>query len=329
VIADTAFVQLRPLAPRASTTTISADSAAIDADSTSTTLVTVEVRDTNGNLVGHGGGAVALVTTLGRLSDVTDHADGRYTAILTAGVVAGTAHITGTLNGDAIGDTAHVELRPLAGTSTTTTIVADSTSIAVNGHSTSIVTVTVRDQHGNPVGRSSGTVLLTTTRGILSTITDHGDGTYTATLMADTAATAAPSISDPNTPPVLTPDTAMVTGTLNGAVIGDTARVEFRIEPVDRLHTTIDADSTSLVVGSFTTTIITVTVRDVAGNRVYRSAGDVVLHTTLGRLSLVTDHHNGLYTAILKVLDVAGTAVVSGALNGNAILDTAVVVFRE
>jgi adhesin/invasin len=95
------------------------------------------------------------------------------------------------------------------------------------------------------------------------------------------------------------------------------------------LQTTIDADSASLVVGSFTTTTITVTVRDVAGNRVYRSAGTVLLTSTLGRLSTVTDHQNGLYTAVLKVENQAGTAVVSGSLNGTAIVDTAAVIFRE
>ena len=69
--------------------------------------VTVTVRDEHGNLVGTGGAAVTLSTTLGTLSgDVTDHGDGTYTQTLTAGTVAGDAVITGTLNGAAIDDDA-------------------------------------------------------------------------------------------------------------------------------------------------------------------------------------------------------------------------------
>jgi adhesin/invasin len=124
-------------------------------------------------------------------------------------------------------------------------------------------------------------------------------------------------------------DTAVVTGTLNGVPIADSARVEFRHESGSAMHTTIDADSASLVVGSSTSTTITVTVRDAAGNRIYRSAGAVVLQSTLGQIRSLIDHQNGLYTALLKVGDRTGTAVVSGTLNGTAIVDTAAVVFRK
>ncbi|HEX6133597.1 MAG TPA: invasin domain 3-containing protein [Longimicrobiales bacterium] len=317
-IEDSAFITLRPLTASPTTTTIDADSTFMTANGVSATLITVTVRDANGNLVSASAGPVTLATTLGSLSasGVKDNGDGTYTDTLTAGTVTGMAVVTGTLGGAAIGDSAQVELRPGAADPTTTTIDADSTSIAANGISTTIVTVAVLDSNGNPVGASAGNVTLSTTIGILSTVTDVGDGTYTAALRADTTALSGPA-----------PDTATVTGTLNGVPITDAARVEFRHEPGNPLMTTIDADSATLVAGAPTWTTVRVTVRDAAGNRVHASAGAVTLTTTRGRLGPVTDHGDGTYTAELEVAGDSGTAVITGTLNGVLIADSAVVDF--
>jgi hypothetical protein len=125
----------------------------------------------------------------------------------------------------------------------------------------------------------------------------------------------------------VSPDTAAVTGTLNGLPIADTALVELRHEPGDATTTTIDADSTSIEINE-AWTMIRVTVRDAAGNRVYASAGTVTLSTTRGRLGVVTDHGDGTYTARLESGEAPGTAIVSGTLDGEVIDDVAEVVFR-
>jgi adhesin/invasin len=46
------------------------------------------------------------------------------------------------------------------------------------------VVVRLRDAHGNALTSSGGEVTLTTTFGNLSLVTDHDDGTYTASLTA-------------------------------------------------------------------------------------------------------------------------------------------------
>ena len=227
-ITDTAGVIFRAL-PDPTTTTITADSAAIDADGASTTLITVRVLDGNSVPVGASAGPVMLATTLGSVTTpATDHGDGTYTATLTAGTAGGAAIITGTLAGAPIVHADTVELRPV-GSATATTITADSTSIVADGMATTTVTVRVLDANGHPVGRSAGNVTLTTSVGILSGITDHQDGTYTATLRADPP--TEPPDGDGTTAALVipvAPDTAIITGTLNGVIIADSALVELR-----------------------------------------------------------------------------------------------------
>ncbi len=331
-IADTARVELRPSTPSATTTTLDADSASLAADGQSTTRVLVTVRDANGNPVGASAGTVALAASLGSLGAVTDHGDGTYTATFTAGTIAGTATIAGTLNGDAIADTARIELRPSTPSPNTTTLDADSTSIAANGISSTLVTVTVRDVYGNPVGASAGIVTLATTAGTLTDVLDRGDGTYTAHLSGGGSAAASgkqAGEAGPVLEPITGPDTAVVTGMLNGVAIADSAVVELRIEPGDPTTTTIEADSTSLVTDVYSWTTITVTVRDAAGAPVGASAGTVALRTTAGHLGAVEDHGDGTYTARLKAVGDSPQAVVTGTLNGTAIADSAVVEFRQ
>ncbi|HSK20857.1 MAG TPA: invasin domain 3-containing protein [Longimicrobiales bacterium] len=317
-IADSAIIVLEAGTADPKTATIAADSSSLIADGVSTSLVTVTVTDGNGNPVT--GASVAFdPPNLGALGGITDRGDGTYTAAFTAGTVTGTAVIAGTLNGAAIADSAIIVLEAGPIDYMTTTISADSTTIAANGVSYAVITTAARDSHGNITGVSAGTLALQTTLGLLMHETDHGDGTYSARLMADTTAGGVP---------LQLPDTAVITGTLNGVAIADSARVELRHESGSVLTTTIEADSASLLAG-ISQTRITVTVRDAAGNRVWTSAGAVTLSSTLGSMTAIIDNGDGTYTARLESGPEQGTAVITGTLNGAAIADTAHVEFRE
>ena len=103
----------------------------------------------------------------------------------------------------------HIPIDPNPSTATST-ITASPTSIAADGTTTSTITVQLKDANGNNLTASGGTVLLTTTLGTLSAVTDNGNGTYTATLTSATTA-----------------GTATISGTLAGTAITDTETVDF------------------------------------------------------------------------------------------------------
>lgn len=98
-----------PGAASPATTLISASPTVIFNDGFATSTITVQVKDAEGNNRTTGGATVALSTTSGSLSSVTDNSNGTYTATLTSSVIAGTATITGTLNAASITDNAQVE----------------------------------------------------------------------------------------------------------------------------------------------------------------------------------------------------------------------------
>lgn len=117
-------------APSPATTRITAADSTLASDSS--TVVTVRVSDALGNAVATGGATVALTTTLGTLGDVADNGDGSYTATLTHTGTAGTATVSGTLNGVAIGDSATVEFAGGSGPFTWTGTVSDDWSVPGN-----------------------------------------------------------------------------------------------------------------------------------------------------------------------------------------------------
>jgi hypothetical protein len=91
----------------AGTTTIYADSSA----GTTSSTITVTLKNRNSTNIGATGGTVAMATSLGSLSAVTDVGNGTYTATLTS-TTAGTAHITGTLGGRSFSASADVTVNP-------------------------------------------------------------------------------------------------------------------------------------------------------------------------------------------------------------------------
>lgn len=107
--------------PSAATSLITATPTTIVADGISTSEITVTLLDDFGNDLVFGGDAVALSTTAGTLSPVTDNGTGIYTATLTAGTTVGTAILTGTVNGPTITASGTVDITAIrvAGLGTT------------------------------------------------------------------------------------------------------------------------------------------------------------------------------------------------------------------
>ena len=95
---STAMVAFTIGAAHRSASTIAATPATIEADGTDPSTITVRLNDAAGRPHTTGGANVAITSTLGTLSQVSDHGDGRYTATLTATAV-GTAVVGFAVNG--------------------------------------------------------------------------------------------------------------------------------------------------------------------------------------------------------------------------------------
>jgi adhesin/invasin len=308
------FTAVVPDPPSGATSQITAAPTSIPADGSSTSTITVELRDADDDPLTDGGDAVVLATTAGTLGSVTDNDDGTYTATLTASSTAETATISGTVNGDPITDSATVTFTavgPGPPSGATSQITASPTSIPADGSSTSTITVELRDASGTPVTVGGHVVDLSTSAGTLSPVTDQGTGTYTATLTASTIA-----------------ENATVSGTVNGNPITDTATVTFTGPgPPSGATSQIMASPTSIPANGTSQSTITVQLRDASNTPITTGGATVALNTTAGTLSSVSDQGNGSYTATLTASSTAETATVTGTVNGSAITDNATVTF--
>ncbi|WP_157825894.1 Ig-like domain-containing protein, partial [Colwellia sp. Bg11-28] len=80
VITDDASISLKNGATDAGQSVISANPTTLVADGTSTSTITVQMKDSNGNNVLIGGDTVNLTASSGTIAAVTDNNDGTYTA---------------------------------------------------------------------------------------------------------------------------------------------------------------------------------------------------------------------------------------------------------
>jgi adhesin/invasin len=281
-ITDTATVTLTPGAADATRSLITATPTSVVADGAATSTITVQLKDAFNNDLTSGGDTVAIGTNLGIMGSVTDNSDGTYTATLTSGTTTGTATITGTVNAVGITDTATVTLTPGAADATRSLITAVPTSIVADGASTSTITVQLKDAFNNSLTSGGDTVALAANLGGMSSVTDNGNGTYTATLTSGTTA-----------------GTATITGTVNAAAITDTATVTLLPGASDATTSLITAAPASIVADGVTTSTITVQLKDVNSNNLISGGDTVALVTDLGTMGSVTDNSDGSYTATL------------------------------
>lgn len=164
----------------ATMTTISTGPASVVADGTTTSTITVQAKDANGNNLLVGGSEVFLITDLGTLNSglANDNNDGTYTATITSTTV-GDATINGIIDGSAMTATAAVTFTQRAQTITFT----QPANTALTSGS---VTVSATADSGLTVTFTSATTGVCTVSGASVTLLGVG----TCTINADQAGTA-------------------------------------------------------------------------------------------------------------------------------------------
>jgi len=317
-ITDTESVVINEGLPALATIQITANPEVITTNQTST--ISVQLKDQFGNLVTTNRGTVTLSTDKGQLSSVVYTSLGIYQSTLSGfNPGFGPATITGKYNGGDIADNATVTFNEGLADLAHIEITASPTTMTSDGSSE--ITVQLKDIWGNNITTSRGTIALSATIGALTAVTDHGDGTYTATLTGDNRGFG----------------NSTITGTLTGAVSGnitDNAVVVITEGKPDLADITLTPASGTMTTDE--TRLITVQLKDQFGNNLTTSRGTINLATSLTgtALTAVTDNEDGTYEATLSTT-VTGTATITGHLDdvtdgidGN-ISDDAVVVIGE
>ena len=299
--------------------TITADPTSIPADGVSTSTITVELRDDDGNRLTEGGDTVTLSTTLGTLGPVTDNADGTYTAILTAGTTVGSAIVNGEVNDDEIEDTATVTLTQPPIQPTGLAFGVQPSDTPAGATISPPVTVRAVDASGNTAPLFTGAITI-------AIGANPGGGTLAGTTTR-TAVLGVATFDD------LSIERAGAGYTLVASASGlssaTSAPFDIAPGPASGATSTITADPTAIPADGVSTSTITVQLKDAFGNDLTSGGDAVTLSTTAGSLGPVTDSGDGTYTAVLTSPTTGGAATITGQVNGTAITDNAGVMFAQ
>ncbi|HEU4839969.1 MAG TPA: invasin domain 3-containing protein, partial [Ilumatobacteraceae bacterium] len=232
------------------TSTLTASPTSIVADGSSTSAITVRLKDSAGNDLSSSGGVVALALTgTGSLSAVTDNGDGTYAATLTAPTAVGTGTVTGTLNAAAFAASAGVTYAH----GPATQIVLDESGSAVAGNAHTL-TATIEDAHGNTVTSDNSTVVAFAKTGGAGTVTGLGNATASAGVAAKAVTNRLAGQIDLDAQAA-----GLTTGTNSYTIV---------VGPVSAAasDSTVVAAPTTVYANGSDSATITVTLRDAGGN---------------------------------------------------------------
>ena len=306
-------VAIQPPPPSNLTSILSVASGTIA--SGSTTTVTLQGRDTRGNPLTYGGNSPIVISMSsgspsGQLSALTDHGDGTYSVTFT-GRSVGTATLTASILGDVIFTslpTITVSPGPVSVAQSTVSV----SSSTLSSGTTSTLTVIAKDALGNRIttgGMSVGFNLSGATgrsTGTISAVSDHGDGSYTATLTGVGSGSA-----------------ATVGATLGGiAVSSSLPTVTVTPGAFSLANSTVSVTPAGSSVVSGSSVDLILSAKDAAGNQL-TSGGQTGLSffasggTSTATLGSVMDRGDGTYMGSFTGV-LAGTALTLVAKQGAA-----------
>jgi len=269
---------------------IAASKTTVVADGIDQTVLTITVRDANGNLVSDGT-TVTLTTTLGTVTGSGNTINGvvtRYLSSITAGTATlGVQSPTGTTLASVAGNTS---ITFSSGAPARAVIAASATTLVANGVDSSTLTVTVYDANNNLV--TDGTsVTVTTTLGTVAGTGTTVNGVVTRTITSTISGTAMLGVQSP-------------AGTTLTNVTGNTTIL---FNPGPPAQADISASKTTIIADGIDSTTLTITVRDATGNLV-ADGTTVRLTTTLGTVTGSGATAAGVVTRVLSGT-VSGTAI--------------------
>lgn len=271
-VTQTATVTFLSAAVSAANSTVSASPTSVVADGTTTSTITVTVKNGDNNPLS--GKDVTLAKTSGPGTPVIAPAsattDGSGIATFTVqSTTAGADVFTATADSVALTQTATVTFTAGAVNAGTSTVVASPATVSANGTAASTVTVTLLDAHSNPV--TNKTVSLDSSRGVTDTISaasgpSSASGVVTFTV---TSLTAGASVF------TATGDSVELS-TKPGVTFGASAAAS-----------TVVADPTSVLADGTTLSTITVTLKDGSNNAVTNKT--VTLVSSRGATDTISD----------------------------------------
>ena len=280
--------------------TITSSLSTLIANGDTESIITIQAISALGNNVTSGGLTIELAVgnSSASISNVTDNQDGTYTASITH-TVAETVTISGTLNGSTMTNSVNLTFIPGSISTDLSTITVSPPTVIADGVSSAIITVQAIDEQGNNV-TSGGMGIALTADGdaAVGPVTDHKNGTYTATVTNVTA------------------ETVNISGTLDSAPLTNVSTVKFIPGSASTNRTTISVSEASVVADGQSLSTITVQTKDSQGNNITSGGQTITLAATgSGKISDVTDNRDGSYTATV-------TNTVAENITINAILNT-------
>jgi len=274
--------------------TITASPTSITADGTTTSTLTVQLKDANGQNLTTTGGTVTITKASGPtvvLSAVTDNNNGTYTATV-KGTISGTATFSASLGGSAltnVSNPATVTLVP--GTATKVAFTAQPTNA---GPATPLGTqpqVTIQDANGNTVTGSTAPITLTLTTPAGATLTCT---TNPVNATAGVATFAGCQVNLANT--------YTLTAASSGLTSATSSAFTIAAGTATKLVVTTQPSASSVAATAFAQQPV-VTIQDAQGNTVTSSTAAVTLALTTG---------TGTLSGTATVNAVAGVATFSG-----------------
>jgi hypothetical protein len=282
----------------------------IEADGTSSTLISIQLKDDFGDNLSAGGDAITATTSEGSLSVVADNGDGSYEVRLTSTLNVGISTVTAYIDGVAITDTAAVNFTALPASAAESTISTTPSSILANGAASTNILIQGIDKFGQLLSIGGSVVTLSTTQGIISNVIDELDGTYSAILTSPTST-----------------GSAIISGTIDGVTMSNNSGITFFAGIAAASTSTITPQSTTLTANGFSTTSVVVQAYDVNGNLSSTSGQTVVLSVSpnIATISNVTDNVDGTYSASLTSHLTSGQVTITGSIDGTNMTNFAAV----
>ena len=268
--------------PAASTSSIVASSPSVTANGTSTTMLTVTVKDAGGNVVA--GTAVTLsgsgsANNFGTVTGTTD-ANGVFTTTL-ASTKAQTETITASVGG--VQEQTTVSFVAGTPSATTSSLVANAPIVTADGTTTTTLTVTVEDANGNAV---AGTAVSLSGSGSANSFgaisgTTNANGVFTTTLSSTLVQNE--------------------TITATEGSVQEHASVSFVASAPSATTSSVVASSPTVTADGTSTTTLTVTVEDASGHAVAGTAVTLSGNGTGNSFGAIsgTTNANGVFTTTL------------------------------